>query len=51
MAVTGQFSGQVVATLNGNVITGTWSFSVNFGGGIVETGTGTWTADAPPAVV
>jgi hypothetical protein len=51
VAVTGQFSGQVVATPNGNVITGTWSFSVNFGGGIVETGTGTWTADAPPAVV
>jgi len=47
VAVTGQFIGQVVATPNGNVITGTWSFSVNFGGGITETGTGTWTAEAP----
>jgi hypothetical protein len=49
-AVTGQFTGQVVATPNGNVITGTWTFAVNFGGGISETGTGTWTAEAPPVV-
>jgi hypothetical protein len=49
--VTGQFTGQVVATPNGDVITGAWNFSVNFGGGVVETGTGTWTAEAPPTLV
>jgi hypothetical protein len=48
--ITGQFTGQVVVTPNGNVITGTWSFSENFGGGIVYSGSGTWNADSPPTV-
>jgi hypothetical protein len=50
VAVTGQFNGTVVLTPNGNVITGTWSFSVNLGGGVVETGSGTWTAESTTPV-
>jgi hypothetical protein len=46
VAVTGQFTGTVVLTPNGNVITGAWTFSVNLGSGIVETGSGTWTAES-----
>jgi hypothetical protein len=46
VAVTGQFVGTVVLTPNGNVINGTWTFSVNLGGGVTETGSGTWTAQS-----
>jgi hypothetical protein len=46
VAVTGQFLGTVVLTPYGNVITGTWTFSANLGGGVTETGSGTWTAQS-----
>lgn len=48
--ITGQFTGQVVVTPNGKIVTGAWSFSENFGNGVVYSGSGSWTANSPPTL-
>ena len=38
--------GQATRSLSGVVESGTWTFSVNLGGGVTETGSGTWSAQS-----
>ncbi len=42
LAVTVQFVGKAIQTTTGDVITGTWSYTENYGGGVVVSGSGVW---------
>jgi PhoPQ-activated pathogenicity-related protein len=42
LTVTVHFVGKAVQTTTGDVITGTWSYTENYGGGIVVSGSGVW---------
>jgi hypothetical protein len=44
VTVTVNFAAQGTPTASGNVINGTWTVSANLGGGVTESGSGTWTA-------
>jgi hypothetical protein len=44
VTITINFSAQCAPTATGNVINGTWNFSADLGGGVTESGSGTWTA-------
>jgi hypothetical protein len=46
VTVTVTFNGSATRSLTGVRASGTWSFSVNLGGGSTETGTGTWSAQS-----
>jgi PhoPQ-activated pathogenicity-related protein len=42
LTVTVHFVGKAIQTTTGDVITGTWSYTENYGGGIVVSGSGVW---------
>jgi hypothetical protein len=44
--VTVSFNGNATRSLSGVRASGTWSFSVNLGGGVTEKGSGTWSAQS-----
>jgi hypothetical protein len=46
VTVTVTFNGSATRSLTGVRASGTWSFSVNLGGGSTETGSGTWSAQS-----
>jgi hypothetical protein len=49
--ITVSFTGTAVQTPYGSIITGTWTFSYDYGGGVTYSGQGTWSAENPTATV
>ena len=49
LTVTVRFVGKAIQTTTGDVITGTWSYTENYGGGIVVSGSGGWDVTDPTA--
>ena len=42
LTVTVHFVGKAIQTTTGDLITGTWSYTENYGGGVVVSGSGVW---------
>jgi PhoPQ-activated pathogenicity-related protein len=50
VTVTVSFSGKAVQTTSGDVINGTWSYSVTYPNGVKETGSGVWNASGTTTI-